>query len=56
MEPMRPTTIQRHRLIREEFNRLAGTMPLLQIYIVLGEKFAMSDEYIRKILHKKAPP
>ena len=56
VELMRPTTIQRHRLIREEFNRLAGTMPLLQIYIVLGEKFAMSDEYIRKILHKKAPP
>ena len=53
---MKETTIKRHRLIREEFNKLAGTMPLLKIYIVLGEKFAMSDEYIRKILHKKAPP
>lgn len=52
---MRPTTILRHKLIRQAFNELAGTMPLLQIYVVLGEKFAMSDEYIRKILHKKPP-
>ena len=52
---MKETTIKRHRMIRAAFNELAGTMPLLKAYIVLGERFAMSDEYIRKILHKKPP-
>ena len=52
---MKETTIKRHRLIREEFNRLAGTKPLLKIYIDLGERFGLSDETIRQILHKKPP-
>ena len=53
---MKETTKKRYRRIREEFNKLAGKMPLLQIYIVLGEFFGLSDETIRQILHKKHPP
>ena len=53
---MRPTTIKRHQLIRTEFNKLVGTMPVMDIYVRLGEQFGMSDEWIRKILAKKHPP
>ena len=53
---MRPTTILRHKLIRQAFNELAGTMPLLKIYLQIGERFGLSDETIRQILHKKHPP
>ena len=52
---MRPTTIKRHQLIRTEFNKLVGTMPVMDIYVRLGEQFGMSDEWIRKILAKKHP-
>ena len=52
---MRATTILRHKLIRQAFNELAGTMPLTLIYIRLGEQFGMNDDYIRQILHKKPP-
>ena len=53
---MKPTTIQRHRLIRREFNKLVGTMPVMRLYLVLGEKFGLSDETVRQILKKKHPP
>ena len=53
---MRPTTIKRHQLIRTEFNKLVGTMPVMHIYIRLGEQFGMSDETIRHILAKNHPP
>ncbi len=53
---MRPTTIERHKRIRRAFNELAGKMPAMRIYAHLGEQFCLSDERIRKILAKKAPP
>ena len=53
---MRPTTIKRHQLIRTEFNKLLGTLPVMDIYVRLGEQFGMSDETIRHILAKKHPP
>jgi len=53
---MRPTTIKRHAQIRKAFLKLIGTMPVMKIYVQLGEQFGMSDEWIRKILAKKHPP
>ena len=50
---MRPTTIQRHQRIRQEANKLLGTMPAMRLYIQLAEQFGLSDERIRKILAKK---
>ena len=52
---MKPTTIKRHQLIREAFNRLPS-MPVMLAYVRLGEQFGLSDETIRKILAKKHPP
>lgn len=52
---MRATTAERYRHIRREFYQLLGTMPLMQIYIVLAEQFHLSDETIRQIVHKKPP-
>ncbi len=34
---------------------LLGTMPVMKIYVVLGEQFGYSDETIRRILRKKPP-
>ena len=53
---MRQTTIDRHKRIREAFNRLSGTMPAMKIYVILGRQFGYSDEHIRRILRKKPPP
>jgi len=53
---MKPTTIQRHRLIRREFNKLIGTMPVMRLYVVLGERFGLSDETVRQILSRKNKP
>ncbi len=50
---MRPTTLKRHNLIRQEANKLLGTMPAMRLYIQLAEQFGLSDERIRKILAKK---
>ena len=52
---MKATTMERHKKIREAFLLLVGTMPLMKIYVVLGEQFGFSDDTIRKILHKKPP-
>ena len=53
---MRPTTIKRHAQIRKAFLKLIGTMPVMKIYVQLGEQFNLSDETIRRILRKKRPP
>ena len=53
---MKPTTKQRYQLVRKAFNELSGTMPLLKIYIRIGEQLGLSDETVRHILHKKHPP
>ena len=34
---MRPTTMQRHKRIREQFYLLVGTMPLTRVYLQLSE-------------------
>ncbi|MBQ6984368.1 MAG: hypothetical protein IJM92_11410 [Fibrobacter sp.] len=52
---MKATTIQRHQRIRQAYNALPP-MPAMKAYIVLGEQFGLSDEWIRKILAKKHPP
>ena len=52
---MRPTTMLRHKRIREQFYLLVGTMPLYKLYLQLGEQFGLSDDYIRQIVAKKPP-
>jgi len=52
---MRPTTLQRHRRIRQAYNALPA-MPAMKAYLRLGEQFGLSDERIRKILAKNHPP
>jgi len=50
---MKPTTIKRHNLVRQEANKLLGTMPVMRMYVQLGEQFGLSDSTIRLILAKK---
>ena len=52
---MKKSTKLRHRLIRNAFNELAGTLPLMKIYERLARKFDLNEDYIRQILHKKPP-
>ena len=42
-------------MIRAAYNELPP-MSAMRAYVVLGEKFCLSDERIRKILAKKHPP
>ena len=51
---MRPTTEKRYKRIRKAFGELPP-MPAMRAYVILGEQFGMSDEWIRKILAKKPP-
>ena len=56
---MRATTKRRYARIRQAAGELYGTMPVMKIYLELGERFDLSDERIRKILAKRqknAPP
>ena len=53
---MRPTTERRYDRIRQAAGELYGTMPVMKIYLELGERFNLSDEHIRRILRKKRPP
>jgi len=53
---MRPTTAKRYAKIRQAAAELYGTMPVMKIYLELGERFNLSDEHIRRILRKKRPP
>ena len=50
---MRQTTIKRHSLVRKEANKLLGTMPVMRMYVQLGEQFGLSDSTIRLILAQK---
>ena len=52
---MRSTTIKRHQAVRAAFNALPP-MPAMKAYVLLGEQFGLSDEWIRKILAKNHPP
>jgi Mor family transcriptional regulator len=53
---MRHTTAKRYAMIRQAAGELYGTMPVMKIYVELGERFNLSDEHIRRILRKKRPP
>ena len=53
---MRETTKKRYERIRQEAAQMYGKMPVMKLYVVLGETFGLSDERIRKILAKKHPP
>ena len=53
---MKPSTQKRYRVIRQAFNGLLGTMPVMHIYARLADQFDLSEERIRKILAKKPPP
>lgn len=47
---MRETTKKRHERIRQAAAHMYGKMPVMKLYVALGEDFGMSDEQIRKIL------
>ena len=49
---MRETTRKRYERIKQAAAALYGTMPAMQIYANLAEKFGLSEERIRKILAK----
>ena len=53
---MKETTKKRYEQIRKAAARMYGKMPVMKLYVVLGEDFGLSDERIRKILAKKHPP
>ena len=53
---MRETTKKRYAKIRQAAGELYGKMPVMKIYLELGERFNLSDEHIRRILPKKRPP
>ena len=56
---MRQTTIKRYAQIRQAASELYGKMPVMKIYLVLADRFNLSDETIRQILsksNKNAPP
>ena len=48
---MRETTKKRHKAVREAYKALPP-MPAMKAYVLLGERFGLSDEWIRKILAK----
>ena len=52
---MRETTKKRHQAVREAYKALPP-MPAMKAYVVLGERFGLTDEAIRKIMAKKHPP
>ncbi len=48
---MRETTKKRHKAVREAYKALPP-MPAMKAYVVLGERFGLSDDHIRRILRK----
>ena len=52
---MKETTRKRYAQIRKAAGELYGTMPFMRIYVELADRFALSDERIRKILQRNAP-
>ena len=60
LKVMRETTKKRYARIRQAAGELYGTLPVMKIYLELGERFGLSDEWIRHILSgkntKKHPP
>ncbi|MBQ6984099.1 MAG: hypothetical protein IJQ20_04135 [Paludibacteraceae bacterium] len=52
---MRETTKKRHQAVREAYKALPP-MPAMKAYVLLGERFGLSDDHIRRILRKKHPP
>ena len=53
---MRDTTKKRYQRIRQAAGELYGKMPMMKIYLELGDRFNFSDETIRQILGKNHPP
>ena len=53
---MKPTTRKRYERIRQAAAHMYGTMPVMHLYAALAHDFDLSEERIRKILAKNAPP
>ena len=52
---MRETTKKRHRIVRNEFKKLAGSMPAMLLYARLAQQFGYDESHIRRILQKNNP-
>ena len=52
----KPTTRKRYERIRQAAAHMYGTMPVMHLYAALAHDFDLSEERIRKILAKNAPP
>ena len=53
---MKPTTRKRYERIRQAAAHMYGTMLVMHLYAALAHDFDLSEERIRKILAKNAPP
>jgi len=53
---MKPTTRKRYERIRQAAAHMYGKMPVMHLYAALAHDFDLSEERIRKILAKNAPP
>lgn len=43
----------RNRAIIRDFKQLLGTLPVMDIYLRLGDKYYLTDETVRKIIRHR---